>query len=250
MVEWLWSVDPRDWANPGVSSIISSLNTLGNGDVVVIHDGNQNQQTLDAPASGCPLSPGKFAFEPSPAARHRRRPDCAGLQATIVGTNGNDVLNGTPGRDVMWPDPAVTRSFRATARRHLRWFGDDTLRGGPGDDTVYGPAETTTCSAATVRTPSAATPATIPSTRTPGETPSQRNPTPASTRFGLSPRRFSPPRRPRCRPPVGRRSGPCREGRPHGHSGRPRRTSAWRAARGEGRSRRRRSPRRRRADRR
>ncbi len=46
---------------------------------------------------------------------------CAGLKATIVGTNGPDVLRGTPGRDVI-----------------VGLGGDDTIFGGDGRDTICG----------------------------------------------------------------------------------------------------------------
>ena len=48
-------------------------------------------------------------------------PTCDGQPATIVGTNGDDTLTGTPGPDVI-----------------VGLKGDDTIRGGLGDDVICG----------------------------------------------------------------------------------------------------------------
>ena len=70
-------------------------------------------------------------------ARRRRRPNertedprCHGRQAKIVGTDGDDVLHGTPERDVIWGgegDDTIHGSL-----------GNDLLCGGPGADLVHG----------------------------------------------------------------------------------------------------------------
>src|SRR6187551_265802 len=55
---------------------------------------------------------------------------CHGRRAMIVGTSGDDVLQGTPERDVIWGgngDDTITGSL-----------GNDLLCGGPGADLVHG----------------------------------------------------------------------------------------------------------------
>jgi Ca2+-binding RTX toxin-like protein len=57
-------------------------------------------------------------------------PRCRGRLATIVGTSGDDVLHGTPSRDVIWGgegDDTIHGSL-----------GNDLLCGGPGADVVHG----------------------------------------------------------------------------------------------------------------
>jgi Ca2+-binding RTX toxin-like protein len=57
-------------------------------------------------------------------------PICHGRQAQIVGTDGDDVLQGTPERDVIWGgrgDDTITGSL-----------GNDLLCGGPGADLIHG----------------------------------------------------------------------------------------------------------------
>lgn len=55
---------------------------------------------------------------------------CQGLPATIVGTNGDDELTGTPLPDVVWLGPGDD-SFDGGG-------GDDIICGGPGDDLISG----------------------------------------------------------------------------------------------------------------
>ena len=55
---------------------------------------------------------------------------CDGIQATIVGTDGNDLLEGTNG-----PDVIVGKAGRDTIRG---FDGNDTLCGGPDFDTIEG----------------------------------------------------------------------------------------------------------------
>jgi Ca2+-binding RTX toxin-like protein len=57
-------------------------------------------------------------------------PRCHGRQAEIVGTEGDDLLRGTPERDVIWGgggDDEIHGSL-----------GNDLLCGGPGDDLIHG----------------------------------------------------------------------------------------------------------------
>ncbi len=132
MVEWLWNVDPRDWSDPGVSKILASFNRLEDGDVVVIHDGNSNQQTLDALRIWLPANASRFALRPLPGCAAAEPLRCQGEPATIIGTDGDDILQGTPGRDVIWGGEGDD-TIRAGA-------GDDVVCGGPGDDKIYGEA--------------------------------------------------------------------------------------------------------------
>ena len=57
----------------------------------------------------------------APAAAQSGAPTCNGLPATIVGTNGDDVIVGTKGNDVI-----------------VAFDGDDIVRGGSGDDVICG----------------------------------------------------------------------------------------------------------------
>ena len=57
-------------------------------------------------------------------------PICHGRQAKIVGTPGDDVLHGTPDRDVIWAGNGDDEVFGS--------LGNDLLCGGPGADVVHG----------------------------------------------------------------------------------------------------------------
>jgi Ca2+-binding RTX toxin-like protein len=57
-------------------------------------------------------------------------PRCHGRRATIVGTEGSDVLRGTPSRDVIWGGEGDDELFGS--------LGNDLLCGGPGEDLVHG----------------------------------------------------------------------------------------------------------------
>lgn len=59
-----------------------------------------------------------------------KAPRCHGKVATIVGTDGDDVLRGTPKRDVIWGGPGEDVI--------LGGLGSDTICGGAGDDRIYG----------------------------------------------------------------------------------------------------------------
>ncbi|MBM7664202.1 polysaccharide deacetylase family sporulation protein PdaB [Solibacillus kalamii] len=50
IVMWSWHQDTEDWKNPGVNKIVKTvLNGLGNGNVVLFHDGGGNrEQTVQA----------------------------------------------------------------------------------------------------------------------------------------------------------------------------------------------------------
>ena len=47
-VLWSWHQDPRDWANPGVESIVNHVvKNAKSGDIVLLHDGgNDRSQTV------------------------------------------------------------------------------------------------------------------------------------------------------------------------------------------------------------
>lgn len=57
-------------------------------------------------------------------------PLCHGLRATIVGTDGNDVIHGTEGRDVIWAGPGNDVVYGEG--------GNDVICGGPGSDVLHG----------------------------------------------------------------------------------------------------------------
>jgi peptidoglycan/xylan/chitin deacetylase (PgdA/CDA1 family) len=50
VILWSWSQDTRDWANPGVKTIINKvLKNAKNGDIIIFHDcGGDRSQTLKA----------------------------------------------------------------------------------------------------------------------------------------------------------------------------------------------------------
>jgi len=67
---------------------------------------------------------------PAPGESEEEAPRCHGALATIVGTEGDDVLRGTPERDVIWGgggDDEISGSL-----------GNDVLCGGPGADLIHG----------------------------------------------------------------------------------------------------------------
>lgn len=68
----------------------------------------------------------------APAGAGEEVPTCLGEPATIVGTDGDDELAGTPDRDVVWAGPGAD-TVRAGA-------GDDVVCGGPGSDELRGGA--------------------------------------------------------------------------------------------------------------
>ena len=76
-------------------------------------------------------------------------PKCLGKPATIVGTNGNDTLNGTAG-----PDVIVGRAGNDTIRGRGR---NDLICGNKGADRVQGHAGTTGSTVAAAMTPWKAT---------------------------------------------------------------------------------------------
>jgi Ca2+-binding RTX toxin-like protein len=63
-------------------------------------------------------------------AKEEEPPRCHGRRATIVGTEGNDVLHGTPGRDVIWGGGGNDQIEGA--------LGNDLICGGPGNDLIHG----------------------------------------------------------------------------------------------------------------
>ncbi len=66
----------------------------------------------------------------APAAEEPEPPRCHGKKATIVGTDGDDVIHGTRGPDVIWGGPGNDTIYGA--------LGNDTICGGPGDDVIRG----------------------------------------------------------------------------------------------------------------
>jgi Ca2+-binding RTX toxin-like protein len=57
-------------------------------------------------------------------------PRCHGRRATIVGSEGDDVLHGTPGRDVIWGGGGDDEIYGS--------LGNDLICGGPGSDLIHG----------------------------------------------------------------------------------------------------------------
>jgi len=57
-------------------------------------------------------------------------PRCRGAEATIIGTEGDDVLRGTPERDVIWGGGGDDEIFGS--------LGNDLICGGPGADLIHG----------------------------------------------------------------------------------------------------------------
>src|ERR1700742_4418124 len=57
-------------------------------------------------------------------------PMCDGHRATIVGTSGNDVIEGTEKADVIWGGPGDDKIYGG--------LGNDIICGGPGDDLIHG----------------------------------------------------------------------------------------------------------------
>src|SRR3990172_113402 len=84
---------------------------------------------------------GLFAVAPVAAGEvpDGRAPTCAGRTATMVGTNGDDVLDGTSGSDViigLGGDDAING---LGGKDYLcGGSGDDTIDGGSGPDRIYG----------------------------------------------------------------------------------------------------------------
>jgi Ca2+-binding RTX toxin-like protein len=69
------------------------------------------------------LGAGETPYEEEP-------PRCHGRQAEIVGTDGDDVLHGTPERDVIWGGPGDDELASS--------LGNDLVCGGAGDDLIHG----------------------------------------------------------------------------------------------------------------
>jgi Ca2+-binding RTX toxin-like protein len=80
-----------------------------------------------------------IVFETPPVPPAAPGGTCKGIQATIVGTNGNDVRNGTSGRDVMLGlEGNDTLSGLAGNDVICGGTGKDNLNGGKGKDTLLG----------------------------------------------------------------------------------------------------------------
>jgi Ca2+-binding RTX toxin-like protein len=80
----------------------------------------------------CLLAFAVFAVSAVAATRAQEEdlPRCHGRKATIVGTDGNDVLQGTPERDVIWGANGDDLIYGS--------LGNDLICGGPGDDQIHG----------------------------------------------------------------------------------------------------------------
>jgi len=60
----------------------------------------------------------------------QEEPLCHGARATIIGSEGDDVLQGTPERDVIWGGGGDDKIFGS--------LGNDVICGGPGPDLIHG----------------------------------------------------------------------------------------------------------------
>ena len=66
-------------------------------------------------------------------------PTCEGVPATIVGTEGNDRINGTPGDDVIVGLGGRDRIAGGAGNDLICGYGGhDTVSGGPGADRLFG----------------------------------------------------------------------------------------------------------------
>ncbi len=73
-----------------------------------------------------------YVFEREPA------PLCKGVEATIVGTDGDDTIIGTPGDDVIWAGPGHDHIEGLGGNDLIcAGAGNDTILAGAGNDTVY-----------------------------------------------------------------------------------------------------------------
>lgn len=64
---------------------------------------------------------------------------CAGVDVTIVGTDGNDFLVGTSGNDVFYSGKGNDQIYGVGGNDLIcGGDGNDLLSGGPGDDVIYG----------------------------------------------------------------------------------------------------------------
>ncbi len=70
------------------------------------------------------------ADDASNSGNSTRAPSCHGRKATIVGTDGNDVLRGTSGPDVIWGGKGDDTIYSSR--------GNDVICGGPGGDAMHG----------------------------------------------------------------------------------------------------------------
>ena len=110
--------------------------TLQPGDDVVLFDGDPAVNTLatveDGTSARIPVSATVTTTTPG-------ADSCRGIRATIVGTEGNDVRTGTPGRDVMLGLEG-NDTLRGLAGNDVICGakGNDTLNGGKGKDTLLG----------------------------------------------------------------------------------------------------------------
>lgn len=78
----------------------------------------------------------------SPAADAQVFPSCLGQTFTILGTDGDDIIDGTPGNDVIV-------ALGGTDQIHAG-FGDDVVCGDDGNDIISGATATISCQAGSV----------------------------------------------------------------------------------------------------
>jgi Ca2+-binding RTX toxin-like protein len=80
--------------------------------------------------AGVALVLAALAFVGAAPAGEEAEARCHGRRPTIAGTEGPDVLQGTPGRDVIWGGGGDDKIEGA--------LGNDLICGGPGDDLIHG----------------------------------------------------------------------------------------------------------------
>jgi Ca2+-binding RTX toxin-like protein len=123
----------------GIWDISAQLEPDADGDG--FGDETQDQCPTDPSTQGpCP-APGPITTPtgPAPTLPGGAPATCRGLPATIVGTEGNDVRVGTPGRDVMLGLGGNDRLVGLAGNDVICGAkGRDTLKGGPGNDFLSG----------------------------------------------------------------------------------------------------------------
>ena len=80
-----------------------------------------------------------IAWQAAGTSRAQETPRCGGLAATIVGSAADDMLVGTPQRDVIWAGPGDDTIEGLDGHDVIcGGRGDDVIDGGPGVDTIHG----------------------------------------------------------------------------------------------------------------
>lgn len=126
---------------PAVTGVLTVLRSAGVFTNAQDADGILASITVDRGPAGIDTLYGHGVLDlPTPAALGARTtlPSCNGLEATIVGTSGNDVLVGTEGRDVIFARQGNDIISGLGGDDVIcGGFGDDIIDSGLGDDIVF-----------------------------------------------------------------------------------------------------------------